>query len=238
MNWSLYEDYPNHRLVDSGAINSSASKGMLEFFNLSKGKYNLEMSTEVQRPNQNWTDWLWDSESFTVGNDPVANSVPWCEMYANGTADNGTAIAHESNINADAGTTFTFEVVCSDNDNDDISVNAIVESTMAPLSTIIDANGPSNTTFVGMYNLTEAGIYVFAISVKDEHGAKRVTGFTVTALNNTVDSNNNTATNETLTNETLTNETLEQLAEESGIPSVSMLLSVVAVAFIATRRRN
>ena len=130
------------------------------------------------------------------------------------------------------------QYICSDNDNDDISVNAIVESTMAPLSTIIDANGPSNTTFVGMYNLTEAGIYVFAISVKDEHGAKRVTGFTVTALNNTVDSNNNTATNETLTNETLTNETLEQLAEESGIPSVSMLLSVVAVAFIATRRRN
>ena len=80
------------------------------------------------------------------------------------------------------------------------------------------------------------------MSIEDVNGAKQAYAFAVTAHVNdtTTDPNaNNTDpnTNNTDPNATTEEEILEEI-ESGGLPSVSMLASVVAIALIALRRRN
>jgi hypothetical protein len=82
------------------------------------------------------------------------------------------------------------------------------------------------------------------MSVEDSNGAKQAYAFAVTAHGNdtTPDPNANDTTPDPNTNDTDPNATTEEEIleeiESSGLPSVSMFASVVAIALIALRRRD
>lgn len=94
------------------------------------------------------------------------------------------------------------------------------------------------------YTLSEPGLYAFGMSVEDSNGAKQAYAFAVTAHVNdtTPDPNANDTTPDPNTNDTDPNATTEEEIleeiESSGLPSVSMFASVVAIALIALRRRD
>ncbi len=85
------------------------------------------------------------------------------------------------------------------------------------------------------YSLSEPGLYAFGLSVDDSKGAKQAYAFAVTAHAN--DTTPDPNANNTDPNATTEEEILEEI-ESGGLPSVSMLASVVAIALIAFRRRD
>ncbi len=153
---------------------------------------------------------------------PEMNRAPSCEL--------SDGIAVGSNIDAAVGEDFTFSADCSDMDGDDMTISVAVDHTSLSAPFLFDQETGNTSTWT--YNLSEAGLYGFGLTVEDGNGGKRAYAFTVMA--NAADTNGTNANN---TNATTEEEILEEI-ESGGLPSVSMLASVVAIALIALRRRN
>ena len=226
LNWTLRDG--NWNEVGYGSFNSDDTEGMLEFFNLSAGDYYLEINIDIVNMYSFGQDrWFW------VENDPEMNRDPYCDL------SNGITIG--SNIDAEVGDDFTFSADCFDMDGDSMTLSAAVEhSSLAAPFFFADVTGNTSTW---TYTLSEPGMYAFGISVEDSNGAKQAYAFAVTAHaddTTTPDPNaNNTDpnANDTDPNATTEEEILEEI-ESDGLPSVSMLASVVAIALIALRRRD
>jgi hypothetical protein len=153
---------------------------------------------------------------FWVENDPEMNRAPYCDL------SNGITIG--SNIDAEVGDDFTFSADCFDMDGDSMTLSAAVDhASLAAPFFFAEVTGNMSTW---TYTLSEPGLYAFGMSVEDVNGAKQAYAFAVTAHGNDTDPN---ATTE--------EEILEEI-ESGGLPSVSMLASVVAIALIALRRRD
>ena len=157
---------------------------------------------------------------------------------------NGITIG--SNLDADVGDDFTFSANCFDMDGDSMTLSAAVEhSSLAAPFFFADVTGNISTW---TYTLSEPGLYAFGMSVKDSNGAKQAYAFAVTAHandttpdpndNNTTDPNDNNTTDPNDNNTGPTEEEILEEIEAGGLPSVSMLVSVVAIVLIALRRRN
>ena len=162
------------------------------------------------------------------------NRSPYCDL--------SNDITIGSNIDADVGDDFTFSANCFDMDGDSMTLSAAVDhdSLAAPF---FFADVVGNTT-TWTYTLSEPGLYAIGVSVEDSNGAKQAYAFAVTAHSNETvpdPTNDNTtsdpADNNTDPNATTEEEILEEI-ESSGLPSVSMLASVAAIALIAFRRRD
>ena len=225
LNWTLSDR--NWVEVGYGSFNSDDTDGMLEFFNLSAGEYNLEININpVNMYSFDQARW------FRVENDPEMNRAPYCDL-SNLINSSSNGITIGSNLDADVGDDFTFSANCFDMDGDSMTLSAAVEhSSLAAPFFFADVTGNTSTW---TYNLSEPGLYAFGMSVKDSNGAKQAYAFAVTAYGNdtTPDPNDNN----TNPNATTEEEFLEDL-ESSGLPSVSMFASVVAIALIALRRRD
>ena len=225
LNWTLRDG--NWEVVEHGSFDSDDTEGMLEFFNLSAGDYYLEIYIYPVNMYPFGQDrWFW------VENDPEMNRDPYCDL------SNGITIG--SNIDAEVGDDFTFSADCFDMDGDSITLSAAVDhASLAAPFFFAEVTGNMSTW---TYTLSEPGLYAFGMSVEDSNGAKQAYAFAVTAHVNdtTTDPNaNNTDpnTNNTDPNATTEEEILEEI-ESSGLPSVSMFASVVAIALIALRRRD
>jgi len=225
LNWTLFNE--NWVEVEHGSFDSDDTEGMLEFFNLSAGDYYLEIDIDPVNMYPFGQDrWFW------VENDPEMNRDPYCDL--------SNDITIGSNIDAEVGDDFTFSANCFDMDGDSITLSAAVDhASLAAPFFFADVTGNMSTW---TYTLSEPGLYAFGMSVEDSNGAKQAYAFAVTAHVNdtTTDPNaNNTDpnTNNTDPNATTEEEILEEI-ESSGLPSVSMFASVVAIALIALRRRD
>ena len=226
LNWTL-RDANNWVEVGYGSFNSDDTDGMLEFFNLSAGEYYLEININpVNMYSFDQARWFW------VENDPEMNRAPYCDL-SNLINSSSNDITIGSNLDADVGDDFTFSANCFDMDGDSMTMSAAVEhSSLAAPFFFADVTGNTSTW---RYKLSEPGLYAFGMSVEDSNGAKQAYAFAVTAYGNdtTPDPNDNN----TNPNATTEEEFLEDL-ESSGLPSVSMFASVVAIALIALRRRD
>ena len=114
-------------------------------------------------------------------------------------------------------------------DGDDMTLSVAVDHTSLSTPFLFDQETGNNSTWTWTYNLSETGLYGFGLTVEDGNGGKRAYAFTVMASGNGTNANNTNATTE--------EEILEEI-ESGGLPSVSLLASVVAIALIALRRRN
>ncbi len=227
LNWTLLDESWN--VVGHGSFISNDTEGMLEFFNLSAGEYRLEIQVNPVNMYSFGEDyWFW------VENSPSMNRSPYCDL--------SNDITIGSNIDADVGDDFTFSANCFDMDGDSMTLSAAVDhdSLAAPF---FFADVVGNTT-TWTYTLSEPGLYAIGVSVEDSNGAKQAYAFAVTAHSNETvpdPTNDNTtsdpADNNTDPNATTEEEILEEI-ESSGLPSVSMLASVAAIALIAFRRRD
>ena len=217
LNWVLRDG--NWNELEYGSFNSDNTSGMLEFFNLSAGEYHLAIDINpVNMHSFGQDQWFW------VKNDPEINRNPYCDLSNN--------IIIGSNIDANVDDDFTFSATCFDMDGDSMTLSAVVDHTS--LAEPFFFSEMTGNTSSWTYNLSEPGMYAFGMSVEDSNGAKQAYVFAVTAYGNdtTPDPNdNNTDPNAT------TEDILEDL-ESSGLPSVSMFASVVAIALIALRRRD
>ena len=218
LNWTLRDG--NWEVVEHGSFDSDDTEGMLEFFNLSAGDYYLEIDIDPVNMYPFGQDrWFW------VENDPEMNRDPYCVL------SNGITIG--SNLDADVGDDFTFSANCFDMDGDSITLSAAVDHTsLAAPFFFAEVTGNISTW---TYTLSEPGLYAFGLSVDDSKGAKQAYAFAVTAHAN--DTTPDPNANNTDPNATTEEEILEEI-ESSGLPSVSMFASVVAIALIALRRRD
>ncbi len=231
LNWTLRDG--NWNEVGYGSFNSEDTEGTLEFFNLSAGDYYLEININpVNMYSFGQDRWFW------IENDPEMNRDPYCDL------SNGITIG--SNIDADVGDDFTFSANCFDMDGDSMTLSVAVDhASLAAPFFFADVTGNISTW---TYTLSEPGLYAFGMSVEDSNGAKQAYAFAVTAHandtttdpndNNTTDPNDNNTTDPNDNNTGPTEEEILEEIEAGGLPSVSMLVSVVAIALIALRRRN
>ena len=217
LEWHLRDE--NWDDVDSESFVSDDLNGVLEFFNLSAGEYYLEISLDYSNSGHNFSHTLWDDRWFWVENDPEMNRAPSCEL--------SDGIAVGSNIDAAVGEDFTFSADCSDMDGDAMTISVAVDHPSLSAPFLFDQETGNTSTWT--YNLSETGLYGFGLTVEDGNGGKRAYAFTVMASGNDTNTNNTNATTE--------EEILEEI-ESGGLPSVSLLVSVVAIALIALRRRN
>jgi len=227
LNWTLRDG--NWDVVGHGSFDSDDTEGMLEFFNLSAGDYYLEIDIYPVSMYSFGQD-----RYFWVENDPEMNRAPYCVL------SNGITIG--SNIDADVGEDFTFSADCFDMDGDSMTLSAAVDH--ASLATPFFFTEVTGNISTWTYTLSEPGLYAFGMSVEDANGAKQAYAFAVTAhADDTIpDPNGNDTTpdpnaTDTDPNATTEEEILEEI-ESDGLPSVSMLASVVAIALIALRRRD
>ena len=232
LNWTLRDG--NWNEVGYGSFNSEDTEGTLEFFNLSAGDYYLEININpVNMYSFGQDRWFW------IENDPEMNRDPSCDL--------SNDITIGSNIDADVGDDFTFSANCFDMDGDSMTLSVAVDhASLAAPFFFADVTGNISTW---TYTLSEPGLYAFGMSVKDSNGAKQAYAFAVTAHandtttpdpndNNTTDPNDNNTTDPNDNNTGPTEEEILEEIEAGGLPSVSMLVSVVAIALIALRRRN
>ena len=232
LNWTLRDG--NWNEVGYGSFNSDDTEGTLEFFNLSAGDYYLEININpVNMYSFGQDRWFW------IENDPEMNRDPSCDL--------SNDITIGSNIDADVGDDFTFSANCFDMDGDSMTLSVAVDhASLAAPFFFADVTGNISTW---TYTLSEPGLYAFGMSVEDSNGAKQAYAFAVTAHandtttpdpndNNTTDPNDNNTTDPNDNNTGPTEEEILEEIEAGGLPSVSMLVSVVAIALIALRRRN
>ena len=163
----------------NGSLDSNNGNGTLEFFNIPKGDYSLHIEISLDQINcANCTNNTYYNHSyhfdyiFEVGADPFVdpNNAPYCNLHGN--------IATGANLDVSTGDTFTFGMACWDDDGDNMTLSAGVDSSNFQnpfMFTDIVGNTTSWT-----YTFSTAGLYTFGLSVDDNSGGQSSYVFTVT----------------------------------------------------------
>ncbi len=163
----------------NGSFDSNNENGTLEFFNIPKGDYYLHIEISLDQyncanctNNTYYNDTYYFNYYFQVGADPFVdpNNAPYCDLHGN--------IATGANLDASTGDTFTFGMACWDDDGDNMTLSAAVDSSnfQNPFMFTDFAENIASWT----YTFSAAGVYTFGLSVDDNNGGQSSYAFTVT----------------------------------------------------------
>ncbi len=169
--------------MTNGSFDSNSENGMLEFFNIPEGFYNLHIQISLDQFNCNnctnntyYNDTYYFYYYFEVEDDPFVepNTAPYCDLHGN--------IASGDNINALTGDTFTFGMDCLDDDGDNMILSAAVDSSNFPTPFLFGDVTVNTSSWT--YTFSTTGLYIFGLSVVDVNGGQSSYTFTVNVLDN------------------------------------------------------
>jgi len=181
LNWSLEGEDGLSNYMETGSFDSNSGNGMLEFFNISKGYYHLDIQISLENQfnctnctNNTWIDTHYFHFYFEVDNNPVNNWAPSCNLDGN--------MISGSSIELLVGDTLTFGMTCMDNDWDPITMSAAIDHYDFAIPFLFDEITGNTSSW--NYTFADAGLYSIAMSVKDVNGGQSSYAFAVSVLDN------------------------------------------------------